>query len=43
MEFNRDTLFMRTPASWWHDLWRDGLVSGNGFIGADVYGGVNPA
>ena len=40
MEFNRDTLFMRTPASWWHDLWRDGLVSGNGFIGADVYGGV---
>ena len=40
MEINRDTLFMRTPASWWHDLWRDGLVSGNGFIGADVYGGV---
>ncbi len=40
MQFDRDTLFMRTPASWWHDLWRDGLVSGNGFIGADVYGGV---
>ena len=40
MQFNRDTLYMRTPASWWHDLWRDGLVSGNGFIGADVYGGV---
>ena len=40
MEITRDTLFMRTPASWWHDLWRDGLVSGNGFTGADVYGGV---
>lgn len=40
MQFNRDTLYMRTPASWWHDLWRDGLISGNGFIGADVYGGV---
>ena len=35
-----DTLFMRYPSTWWHDLWREGLVSGNGRIGANVYGGV---
>ncbi|MBQ8137804.1 MAG: glycoside hydrolase N-terminal domain-containing protein [Clostridia bacterium] len=40
MENGRDTLYMRTPSSWWHDPWREGLVSGNGRVGADVYGGV---
>ena len=31
---------MRYPSTWWHDLWREGLVSGNGIIGTNVYGGV---
>lgn len=39
-DFGPHTLYMKYPASWWHDLWREGLVSGNGFIGACVYGGV---
>ncbi len=36
----RDTIWMKYPSTWWHDLWREGLVSGNGVTGADVYGGV---
>lgn len=40
MNFTKDTLFMRYPSTWWHDLWREGAVSGNGRIGANVYGGV---
>ena len=40
MNFTKNTLYMRYPSTWWHDLWREGLVSGNGRIGADVYGGV---
>ncbi len=40
MDFTKNTLFMRYPSTWWHDLWREGLVSGNGRIGANVYGGV---
>lgn len=40
MNFTTNTLFMRYPSTWWHDLWREGLVSGNGTIGANVYGGV---
>ena len=31
---------MMYPSAWWHDLWREGLVSGNGFVGANVFGGV---
>ena len=37
---NRDTVYMHYPAAWWHDIWREGLVSGNGKVGANVYGGV---
>lgn len=40
MRINGDTLFMRYPSSWWHDLWREGLAAGNGEIGVNVYGGV---
>ncbi|MFF3923768.1 glycosyl hydrolase family 95 catalytic domain-containing protein [Paenibacillus lactis] len=33
-------LTMRYPASWWRSQWREALPSGNGRIGASVYGGV---
>lgn len=32
-------LKMQYPASWWHDMWREGLPVGNGFTGASLYGG----
>ncbi|OAS16077.1 glycoside hydrolase N-terminal domain-containing protein [Paenibacillus oryzisoli] len=32
---------MNYPASWWRSLWREALPSGNGKIGAAVYGGVH--
>ena len=32
-------LTMQYPASWWHDMWREGLPVGNGFTGASLYGG----
>ncbi|MDF2837895.1 MAG: glycoside hydrolase family 95 protein, partial [Paenibacillus sp.] len=35
-----DTLYMRYPASWWRNMWREALPSGNGVIGASVFGGV---
>ncbi|MEK3890587.1 glycosyl hydrolase family 95 catalytic domain-containing protein [Bacillus sp. FSL K6-3431] len=28
------------PASWWKNMWREALPSGNGEIGAAVYGGI---
>ena len=31
---------MKYPSSWHKALWREGLVSGNGKIGANVYGGT---
>ncbi|MGB4614707.1 MAG: glycoside hydrolase N-terminal domain-containing protein [Limnochordia bacterium] len=37
----KNRLIMRYPASWWSNLWRDVLPSGNGRIGAAVYGGVH--
>lgn len=37
---NRHTLVMKYPSTWWHDNWREGLVSGNGVVGANVYGGT---
>lgn len=37
---NKDSLLLKQPAAWWHDTWREGLVSGNGIIGANVYGGT---
>lgn len=33
-------LEMTYPSSWWHDLWREGLVTGNGITGANLYGGA---
>lgn len=36
----RHILEMQTPASWWRNKWREALPSGNGKIGAAVYGGV---
>lgn len=39
-KINRDTIYMQYPSSWWHDQWREELVSGNGRTGAGVYGGV---
>lgn len=36
----RNELFMRYPASFWVARWREGLPSGNGRIGALVYGAV---
>ena len=40
MRIDKNTIFMTYPSTWWHDLWREGLVTGNGCIGANVYGGV---
>lgn len=36
----RHVLEMLYPSSWWHDLWREGLVTGNGKTGANLYGGA---
>ncbi|WP_036717816.1 glycosyl hydrolase family 95 catalytic domain-containing protein [Paenibacillus harenae] len=35
-----DVLVMSYPASWWRNMWREALPSGNGVIGASVFGGV---
>ncbi|MFC0215759.1 glycoside hydrolase N-terminal domain-containing protein [Paenibacillus chartarius] len=35
-----DKLVMSYPASWWRNMWREALPSGNGIIGASVFGGV---
>lgn len=35
-----DKLLMNYPASWWRNMWREALPSGNGVIGASVFGGV---
>ncbi len=31
---------MSYPAAWWGNMWREALPSGNGVIGASVFGGV---
>lgn len=36
----KHTLEMKYPSSWWHDLWREGLATGNGLTGANLYGGA---
>lgn len=36
----KNSIILKQPASWWRDMWREGLVSGNGIIGANVYGGT---
>lgn len=35
-----DKLIMSYPASWWGNMWREALPSGNGVLGASVFGGV---
>ena len=37
---NINILTMKYPSSWHGGLWREGLVSGNGKIGINVFGGV---
>ncbi|MCU6792454.1 glycoside hydrolase family 95 protein [Paenibacillus sp. WQ 127069] len=37
---HRDKLVMNYPASWWRNMWREALPSGNGILGASVFGGV---
>ncbi|CAN7307784.1 glycoside hydrolase N-terminal domain-containing protein [Paenibacillus sp. LjRoot153] len=39
-EVTKNKLNLKYPASWWRNMWREGLPSGNGKIGASVYGGV---
>jgi len=36
----KNELIMTRPASWWGSAWREALPSGNGTIGAAVYGSV---
>lgn len=40
MNSSKNKLILRYPASWWGNMWREALPSGNGKIGAAVYGGV---
>ncbi|MDF7806600.1 glycoside hydrolase N-terminal domain-containing protein [Pontiellaceae bacterium B12219] len=37
----KNKLVLKTPASWWGAKWREALPSGNGTIGAAVYGAVH--
>ncbi len=37
----KNKLLMKTPASWWGAKWREALPSGNGPVGAAVYGAVH--
>lgn len=40
-EMNSDhKLRLKMPTSWWGNMWREALPSGNGELGAAVYGGV---
>ncbi|WP_166243098.1 glycosyl hydrolase family 95 catalytic domain-containing protein [Paenibacillus turpanensis] len=32
---------LKYPASWWRNMWREALPSGNGVIGASVFGAVS--
>lgn len=36
----KNMLTLKYPASWWNNMWREALPSGNGIIGAAVYGAV---
>ena len=36
----RNIILAEKPASWWGSNWREGFFSGNGVIGANVYGGA---
>src|SRR5690625_578082 len=37
---SRNKLTLKYPATWWRNMWREALPSGNGKIGASVYGAV---
>lgn len=37
----KTSLILNSPAAWWGTKWRDALPSGNGVIGAAVYGAVH--
>jgi len=37
----KNRLILKTPASWWGANWREALPSGNGTLGAAVYGAVH--
>lgn len=37
----KNKLILKTPASWWGAKWREALPTGNGTIGATVYGAVH--
>jgi alpha-L-fucosidase 2 len=39
-KFTKNKLILKTPASWWSDLWHEALPTGNGEIGACVYGAI---
>ena len=36
----KNALVFAQPASWWGSTWREALPTGNGIIGAAVYGGA---
>lgn len=36
----RNKLSLKYPATWWKNMWREALPSGNGKIGASVYGAI---
>ena len=36
----KNTLRFNKPASWWGSTWREALPTGNGVLGAAVYGGA---
>ncbi|RKL65266.1 alpha-L-fucosidase [Salipaludibacillus neizhouensis] len=38
---SRNRISLKYPAAWWRNMWRDGLPSGNGKLGASVSGGVS--
>jgi len=40
-KIDRHRLILKYPASWYGNMWREALPSGNGCIGAAVYGGIS--
>ncbi|CAG7622409.1 hypothetical protein PAESOLCIP111_02423 [Paenibacillus solanacearum] len=40
MASGKNKLYLKYPASWWGSMWREALPSGNGTIGASVFGAV---
>lgn len=40
MSSDKDVVRLRKPASWHGEMWREALPTGNGIIGAAVYGAI---